>query len=81
MLDKTIRLELAELAEGLRMLREYERLHGLAHLAEADMQRYTAHLAVLHNVPNGYGLKDWAVGFEPLAVELPAEDATKTGGN
>jgi hypothetical protein len=54
------------MAEGLRLLREMQHLHGLLHVAKTDYERYIGHLAALYAVPAGYGLRDWAKGFEPM---------------
>lgn len=65
-MTETISLTADELREGLRLLREMEHAHGQLHVAQADYERYVAHLGTLHQVPGGYGLRDWIIGFEPM---------------
>lgn len=64
-----IPLTAAEAAEALRLERNYARAHDLLHVAENDLQRYVAHLVAIHRVPEGYRLRDYLVGFEPVAAE------------
>lgn len=65
----TIELTSAEMTEGLRLMREMEHAHAVMHVAEQDYQRYIGHLAAIHHVPAGFGLRDWTVGFEPIKEE------------
>ena len=60
-----IAIETAEMAEGLRLLREIEHANAMLQVAQQDYQRYVGHLAAIHAVPGGYGMRDWNVGFEP----------------
>ncbi len=68
-MSERIEITPAEMAEGLRLLREMKHLHDLFHVAEADYQRYIGHLAAIHTVPAGYALNDWTTGFEPVKGE------------
>ncbi len=65
-MHERIEIAPAEMAEGLRLLREMKHLHDLYHVAEADYQRFIGHLAAIHAVPSGYALNDWTTGFEPV---------------
>ena len=68
-MHERIEIAPAEMAEGLRLLREMKHLHDLFHVAEADYQRYIGHLAAIHMVPPEYALNDWTTGFEPARSE------------
>ena len=70
-MSERIEITPAEMAEGLRLLREMKHLHESMHVAENDYERFIGHLAAIHRVPAGYALHDWATGFEPV----------KEGGN
>jgi hypothetical protein len=65
-MSERIEITPAEMAEGLRLLREMKHLHELMHVAESDYERYIGHLAAIHRVPAGYALHDWVTGFEPV---------------
>lgn len=55
----------AESREGLRLERALALAHDLMHAAQNDLNRYVAHMAALHGVPEGWQLKNWLGGFTP----------------
>ena len=48
-----------DLREGLRLLREKT-------VAEKTMQLFIEQMAAIYNVPAGYTLLDFQIGFEPV---------------
>lgn len=66
---KAIAVQPEDIREGLRLMREMDAVHRTLHAAEEAYQQYVGHLGALYGVPSGYGLKDWMIGFEPMAGE------------
>lgn len=68
-MSERIEITPAEMAEGLRLMREMDAAHRTLHAAQEAYQQYIGHLAALYGVPGGYGLKDWMIGFEPMGED------------
>lgn len=64
-----IALRPEDIREGLRLMREMDAAHRAHHAAWEAYQQYCGHLAALYGVPEGYALKDWVIGFEPVTEE------------
>lgn len=64
-MENTIPITPTESREGLRLERALALAHDLMHAAQNDLNRYVAHTAALHGVPEGWTLTDWLRGFEP----------------
>lgn len=62
--NTVIPITIEETREGLRLERALALQHDLMHVAQNDLQRYTAHLAELYGVPPGWQLHTLR-GFEP----------------
>jgi hypothetical protein len=60
-----MRLDAAEVREGLRLERGIGRAHDLLHVAENEQVRFIEQLRVLYGVPDSWVLRNWSRGFEP----------------
>lgn len=67
-----------EVVMGLGKLREMERQVDLVRVAENDLRRYVAQLGILYNVPEGWQIRDWMVGFEQPEVSDGNDNGQRT---
>ncbi len=59
-----------DLREALRLIRAKQMAHAMLHAAEEQLTMFTQQIETVYQVPAGYALYDYAVGFVPVE-ELP----------
>lgn len=69
-----IRLNEADLREGLALERKFREAHDLMHAAQAQVSTYMTHLSVLYKVPEGWQIYDWKNGFTPPSEAPPPHE-------
>jgi hypothetical protein len=72
----SIKVSNEHMNEALHLERELASKVDEMHVAENNLNRYVGHMKALYEVPQGWMLKDWLHGFEPMTE---AKDGNANG--